>query len=432
MKGFILGLYTKLIAFGYERAFHEVMSDEVKNFVRNLSYVGLGTFIATIFSFAFNILAGRTLGPSGYGEFTLIQSVAAFLCIPMSLGFSTAMVKYNAEKEEYFRQKSIISITYITIFILIIISILIYCSFQSQIAKVFSISNRFLFVSIIYAMLSVFYMLTTSTLRSLHKMKNYAIFQPIYSIILLLTALILIAVNYISYESMILSMCLAYGMTGGIILISIRKYLSIEFDRYWANRLMSYSNYAIIGGLSSAFYSNIDKILINEYMDVVNVGVYRAYSYSFLTVVMLFISVFITVFFPVASKSDNKEAILKKINKIIPYLIVFGIPTVMVSGFFILKLYGKDYPFDLKLALLFGIAAISIFIDNIYGGLMNSVGMRGVKITSFAAIIVAVVNIFLNMLLIRLIGIEGSIIAIIISYNISIGIVLSKQKYLYN
>lgn len=432
MKDFVFGAFIKIITFGYERIFHEKMSDEVKKFVKNLSYVGLGTIIATIFSFTFNILAGRILGPSGYGEFTLVQSVAMFLYIPMLLGFNTAMVKYNAEKEGYDRQRTIISTTYILVFIFTIVSIFLYSLFSSQISNLFSVSGEIFYLSVVFAVLFVFYTLTTSTLRGLHEMKKYAIFQPVYSIILLSVFLIFIFLDFISFKAMVFSMYLAYGVTGGIILAFIRKYLRFEFDRSWADRLARYSSYAIIGGVSSAFYLNIDKILINRYMTIADVGVYRAYSYSFITLIMLFIGVFVTVFFPVASKYENKELMFKRINKIMPYIIILGLPLMIGSGFVILKLYGGEYSFDLKLALLFGVAGICICIDSVYGWLMNAVGTQGVKITSFAAIILALANIFLNMWLIPLIGIEGAIIATIVSYIFSISIVLSKRRYLCN
>ena len=190
MKDFIFRIFIKIITFSYERIFHEKMSDEVKKFFKNLSYVGFGAIIATIFSFTFNILAGRILGPSGYGEFTLVQSVTMFLYIPMLMGFSTAMIKYNSEKEEYNRQRSIISTTYILIFIFTIVSIIIYYLFQSQISNIFSVSEEFIYLAVVFAVLFVFYTLTTSTLRGLHEMKKYAIFQPIYSIIFLSSFLI--------------------------------------------------------------------------------------------------------------------------------------------------------------------------------------------------------------------------------------------------
>ena len=428
---FVFNKFENIVTFFYERILHEKMSNDVKKFVKNISYVGIGTIIATIFSFTYNILAGRILGPSGYGEFTLVQSIAMFLIIPMLLGFDTAMVKYTSENGDLKRQRSIISVTYIFVFIFMVVSISIYYLFSSQIAKIFSVPIEFFYLSVIFATLYSFYMLTTDTLRGLHEMKKYAMLRPIYSIILLLTFLVFISINIVSFKSMVFSMYIAYGVTGGIILAFIRKYIRFELDKTWINRLSRYSILAIVGGLTFVFYTNIDKILINKYMTISDVGLYKAYSYSFLTFLSLCLGIFITVFFPVASKSKNKDIIFRRVNKFIPFLIIFGLPVMIGSGIVILMLFGTEYTFNLSLALLFGIAGICIFINSIYTWLMNAVGRKGIRLTSLAAIVITLANISLNILLIPLMGIKGAIIATIISYFLSFIIILSKKKYFY-
>ena len=67
-----------------------------------------------------------------------------------------------------------------------------------------------------------------------------------------------------------------------------------------------------------------------------------------------------------------------------------------------------------------------------YGQLLNSVGVKGVKITSCGATILAVVNVALNILLIPHIGLYGAIIATIVAYLISISISVVKWKDLAN
>ena len=231
---------------------------------------------------------------------------------------------------------------------------------------------------------------------------------------------------------MIFSMYITYGITGGIILVYIRKFVKLKFDKTWASKLTRYGSYALLGGVSSAFYSNIDKILINKYMNTVYIGIYWAYSYSFTMALVTILAVFEIVFFPLASKITNKVIIFKKINKFIPYLIVMSLPFMIGTGFIILKLYGGEYPFDLRLAILFGIFGIFITLDKFYGLLMDSTGKKGKRIVSFAAIFLALSNIFLNIWLIPLIGIEGAVIAAILSYLLSVVIILSKRKYFYN
>jgi O-antigen/teichoic acid export membrane protein len=226
-------------------------------------------------------------------------------------------------------------------------------------------------------------------------------------------------------------MCISYGIVGGIVLAIISKYIRPVFDTKWAYRLLKYGSYSFLGGVSSVFYYNIDKILINRYMTTADVGLYVVYNYSFTLAVLFPLAIFETVFFPFASKYPDKVIILKKINKIITLVIIFGYPLMVCTGFIVLKLFGPAYPFNLSLGLLFGVVGIVIFLDKVYGTLMNSVGIHGKRIVSLAAIILALANVFLNFLLIPLIGIEGSIIATIISFLLSISIMLSKIKYIY-
>ena len=426
--------YSKLFALiniVYRKIFHEEISSEVEKFIKNLSYVGIGTIIASIFSFSYNILAGRWLGPSEYGTFTLIQSVAMFLYIPMLLGFSTAMVKYNAEKIDFLRQRSIISTTYILVLLFTVVSLLVYFIFSKEIMAIFSISNKVFLFAVLFAVLFVFYTLTTGTLRSLHMIRAYSRLMPVYSAILFFAFLVFVfAFKELSFKSPLYSILLAYGVTGGIILAFLRKYLKPEFSREWAHKLHRYSIYSLMGGISSVLYSNIDKIFINKYISVSYVGIYWAYNYSFTTIILLCTTIFVTVFFPVASMCSDKMMLFKRIKKITILVIICGWPIAVSTGYVILKFYGGSYPFDLSLTLLFATAGLCIAIDKLYGQLLSSGGVNGIKVTSFAAIVLALVNVLLNILLIPQFGLNGAVTATIVGYLSSISIMLLNRKRL--
>lgn len=421
-------ILLKPIQIFYNYIFKEKMSNEVEYLLANVVYVALGTIPNVILTFIFYIIAGRILGPTEYGSFVLIQSVAMFLYIPMLLGFNTAMIKYISEKENFNRQSKIISTMYILVFLFVIISICLYLIGSLWLSSLFSIPPDLFHLSIVFAVLFVFFTITTSTLRSLFQMKKFALAQIIYSLILLGSFFFFMVVHIFSFKSMIYSIFFAYGISGLIVfLFFTRKYVHFQFDRSWAVTLTKYASFSLLGGISSIFYTNTDKILINKFMTVKDVGVYGVYNITTITLVTLFSSIFITVFFPFASRCKDKGVIFQKINKIIPYILLF-IPVIVIIQFLILKLYGSQYPFDLTLSVLFGIGGLCICIDALYGWLMNSVGKRGVKITSIAAIGLAITNIFLNFLLIPRIGFQGAAIALIFSYLVSIFIVLLKRK----
>lgn len=432
MKDFISKKAINIVTFFYEKIFHEKMSYDVKRFLKNIYYVGFGVMIATVLTFIFNVLAGRLLGAFEYGEFTIVQSVGMFLCIPMMMGFSTAMIKYTAKEEDLKKRQVIVSTTYIFVLIFTIISICVYLLFSSEILRIFSVTRELIYLSIVFAALFVFYSLTTSTLRGLHEMKQYGILLPISSAISLLVLIFFIFINFLSFKSMLLSMYIAYGIIGGIVLAFTRKYIKFEFNKYQSYKLLNYGMYATLGGASAVFYANIDKILINKYMTAADVGIYRAYGFSFVMLFTVFSTIITTVLFPVASKYERKDIIFKRVNKAMPFIAVLGYISTICLGYVILMFYGNEYTFSLKLVLLFGIVGVVMFFDSIYGWLMNSVGKQGIRITSFAAIIMAISDITLNIYLIPLLGIEGAVLAAIISYILSISIVLSKRKYFYN
>ena len=193
---------------------------------------------------------------------------------------------------------------------------------------------------------------------------------------------------------------------------------------------LRYRVYSLMGGISFILYSNIDKIFLNKYATVSDVGIYWAYNYSFTTIILLCTTIFVTVFFPVASMCSDKMMLFKRIKKITILVIIFGWPIAAITGYVILKFYGKGYPFDLSLTLLFATAGLCIAIDKLYGQLLSSGGINGIKVTSFAAIVLALVNVILNILLIPQFGLNGAVTATIVGYLSSISIMLLNRKRL--
>jgi O-antigen/teichoic acid export membrane protein len=413
--------FGDIISFFYEGIFHEPVGDEILNFVRSLSYVGLGTILSTLFSFSFNIIAGRVLGPDGYGGFTLVCSIAMFLYIPMIFGLPVAMIKYCAESSDHSQQRRIISTTFSIVICLTIISVIIYGIFQNQLAIIFSVDQEIIILSVLFAVLFVFYTLAISSLRGLHRMREYAIFQPIYGITLLSALLFFIYIQFYSSKAMIYATYFAYGVIGSIIVLRFLKaHLTFTIDRSWFSTLWKYSSLAVIGALSFTLYTNIDRIMINYYMDVESVGIYGVYYYASFTLLTLVSGIFTTVFFPTASKSNDKRSVYRKLNKIVPYMLMLGLPLALVGEYVILRLFGEGYPMKLTLMLAFAFAAILVTWYGIYAWFFNSEGIEGSKLTVSGTLIIAIANIILNFILIPQIGLYGAIGATTFAFSLGL------------
>jgi O-antigen/teichoic acid export membrane protein len=180
--------------------------------------------------------------------------------------------------------------------------------------------------------------------------------------------------------------------------------------------LTGYSLFAAVGGLSFVFYTNIDKILINKYLSVAEVGIYRAYFVASINITVLLWAMFNTIFFPTISKYKDKSMVFNRINKLIPYLISLGVPLMFFCEFIILKLYGSQYPINPILMLMFAFAAVLVVWYGLYDWTFTSEGTRGVKIGLLGTITIAVLNLLLNIFLIPHFALYGAIGANIVSF----------------
>jgi O-antigen/teichoic acid export membrane protein len=193
--------------------------------------------------------------------------------------------------------------------------------------------------------------------------------------------------------------------------------------------MANYAFFAMIGAVSFVFYTNVSKLIIQNFMSFTDLGIYSAYSYSSINVMGLLTGIFFTVFFPFASKYQNKDVIFVKIRKITPYLFIFGFPFVITIQYFMLKLYGENYPIDPVLMILFAIASLLIAYYGIYDWTFCSAGIPGIKLVGISSVSIAIANIISNIILIPLFGLAGAISSTIIGFTIGI-FFLSRFKRL--
>jgi O-antigen/teichoic acid export membrane protein len=409
----------------YRRIYHEDMSMAAGLFLKNLLNVGIGTGIATLFATIFMILGGRLLGPGEYGKFSLVQSVANFLILPMALSYSQGMIKYISGIPDKKNQSDIIMTSYMIILFLSTVSVALYLVFASSIAQIIAsftstqigLSTDLFYFAVIFAAFYVLYIHTTSVLRGLSMMRVFSIFQGIFAVLLLVIFFIFIICKQTSYKAMVYPMFIAYGIN--VIFISIlyvRKYFKLNFSIPWAKILTKYSVIAVVGAVAYVFYTNIDRIFLSKYLSVSEVGIYSAYYLGSLNTIMLVWGIFNNVFFPAVSAQQDKSIAFRKINKSVPYLFIIGIPVLLLVQYIVLLFYGSQYKIDIILMLLFSVASICSIIQATYAWLLNSEGPSGAWIASLTAIVAAIINVVLNFFLIPILGIHGAAVSLVATY----------------
>ncbi len=425
----IRDLINKLAGAAYRRVFNAEMSAAEGDFVHSLSWVGAGTFIATALIAVFSVLGGRLLGPEEYGRFTLIQSIAMFLMIPMTMGFGGAMLKYTAEKSEVSRQKSIISTTYIIIAVITTVSVAFMFLFAGPLAGVFASTPDLFRFAIYFALLYTLFTLGQTTLRSVNRMRAFALSQPVHAVILLVGFGVFLLLGRLTFESMVYSKLITFGITGLVIHFAYtRRYFTFSFDKAWVRTLSRFAFAAIIAIIAAAFYGSIGKIIVAHYLTVADVGIYGAYLTATMSVAGILWGVFHKVFIPTASRYRDKRPLLRRINRLVPLTLVAGIPLVMGAGYLILLLYGGEYPFNPSWLALLATAAVLFIIRGFYAALLVSEGHRGALVNSAAAVVTAIVMVALSLLLVPVIGIPGAMVATIAGHLSGVVVLLWRGR----
>ena len=421
-----LGL--RLLSVLYELIFKEKMDDQARSFVLSTSYVGIGTMVGSLFTLAFSIIAARALGPGNFGILGLVTTVGTILAISM-IAASTPMIKYGSEVQDHLVQVTIISTAYILIAAVTVASACIFVLFSAPLSYLFGVTAEVFFFALFLAVTSTFYQLTTNSLRVFFKMRAYALLTAAQSVILLAAFLALISKNLTSWELAAYSYYLSYAVIGFILVVYLKDYIKLRFERSWAKKIVHYSLLALPGGVAATFMG-VDRILLNKFTTTADVGIYNAYFLPSITVAVLLWMVINAAFFPYASKSDDKLAILRRVNKAMPYLAAALAPSVLLLEWIVFFLYGRQYPFSWEIALFFAIAATMAFFYQALSWLMASQGTRGATVNTLSSIIALIVLVGFDVVLIPRIGILGAAITLVFAYLVAASYLLSRRRVL--
>ncbi|GEM_PF-82905 len=411
--------FSKKITKIYEKITGDKITDAVLFFFKELRYVIIGYGIAGFCIFLFEILVGRILGPAEYGKYVLVGIVGSFLYLFMTLGANIAAIKYGVIGDVE-TQKKVISIFYFLVIFSSLFFGLFFFIFSERISSILSIPLPIFRLSIIFGISLSLYMISTDSLRAIYKIKRLSFFRAGYGILILAAFLYFYWMNIVSFRAAVFIIYLSYLIIFLLISLTIKNYFSFKLDKLLFKKILEYGLYAAIGGPLLFFLPSLSQIFINKYLTKADVGVYNAYYFSSINFAIFFYYIFIIVFFPTASKYEQKELILKKIKKITPILFLVGTPILFAVQLVALNIYGDKYPLNFGLMLLFGFSATLICIYGIYSWFFYSIGISGVKKVTILTIFILIADILLNFYLVPLLFLWGAILATLLTYTIGL------------
>lgn len=356
----------------HRRIFGHEMGDAMRKFLGHLSWSFFGGMLAAGIMFAVNILAGRFLGPLGYGKYNYIYSIAASLTFFFLLGNNQSSIRHIADEKYKSRRGSILSaLLFMTIAQSLILFLVVFI-FKNTFSEKLNLGMDIIYFIVFMGFIFSFKELYDSFLRSFGLFKKQSLIKVADAFFVFLFFVLSIyvlkgKVDYLHY---------AWAMMIGAI-FSILAFLYLtkgQFGKFGKKELFiifNYNKFLIIGGFSG-FIMSLEKVFIGKYMGIESLGIYSAYYASSQMIISNLSILFMNIFWPTVVKNkENTGAILKKLEtlafKYLPIWVILN----FISIFCILFLYGKEYPTYWLFVFLFSISSLLNVVFSVFMSIMN-------------------------------------------------------------
>jgi O-antigen/teichoic acid export membrane protein len=395
---------------------------------------GFGLVSVKIFNFLFIPVFTRYVNPEEYGYFELINTTISLLIPIISFQISEGIYRYlldckdeQLEKKDGYISNSLnIVLKNILIFILLVV-ILNLLGIDDKI-KYFNLISLWL----IFAILNGLFM---QTIRGLKKTFLYSISNIIMAIVNITLNIAFVIYFNMSIYGMVLANVISFGVTDLFIIIKLNlyKYINKLQNKRIRNDLLKYSAPLILSTMAWWIVNVSDRYVIAGYLSKSELGIY-AVAAKFALMLNFMYSIFYMGWQTVAIENYNKKDMIEFYSKIFNLLALCFFSIVIISIIVIkpfMKFYvAEDYFEAYKLIPFLLLAAVFNSFSSFYGiGYLSTQNTKGASITSLIA---AIINLLINLLLIKKYGINTAVISTFVAFFAMWVIrIITMKKYFY-
>lgn len=377
--------------------------------VKNTMLLSIGTILNKGIVFLMIPLFSSWLTTEDYGIFDLICTYVTMLIPFLSLSSGEGMFRLGIESKD---KKKYISSTLIIYTVALIL---------------FGVGATFLYLYLKNKLLIFFYIMLVNEmynkffqtfLRTIKKIKIYSFISILSTCVTFLSVTILIKVFDLGLIGIILGYAIGYFVGNIIIFVLTKfyKYITLKLNFKYFKEIIKYSLPLIPNSVSWWVINASDRSIINYFLGSALNGIY-AISYKIPNLCTSIFSVFGIAWQEetiITYKNKDKEIYYNKVyNRMINILL--SLCTIILSCNFILF----DYIFDIKYIeahlytpiLVSGV--IFIIISQYFGGIQLS--LKQPFLNGITTVIGAIVNILVNLLLIKYIGLYAAAISTLVS-----------------
>lgn len=395
--------------------------DDTKRFIKNISVSFVGGLGAFAILFVASVVAARFLGPTEYGKYAVLFSLAQLLSLAFVLELDVSALYFFAGAQT--KKKDIAG----SIMMMFIINVIAFSFLAVSIYHFFDFSHMS-YVAFVGALIMAYTFalkrLIDAFLRADDRFGVQSILRSIEALSVLISIVVVFyGLSYHVYYGYALSI-----IFGGIVFSVcgawfVRQYIGRpRWHGVQINEIFRYNIYGMINAFVNGMIKNADKILVATFLGVSVAGVYAVYFTASVIVGARITQIFMNVFFPTARSNTKKiHAMYTKINR---FFVRLSIPLIVCASggvALIVWTYGSQYPFVWTWIVCGGVYIVVHFFASLYGMLLSSMSQNGYKLynVSFLYGAIAYVVVLFFALMINAVSIVTFLCALILYRSVS-------------
>lgn len=386
-----------------------------KDFAKNTLILLIGKFATQFISFLLIPLFTHYLLTSDYGIVDLIQTYLTLLVPVLTLRLDSALFRFLIDNRENEKEKSrIISNVLIFTFFLTFLTAIIFLLIS------FVFTFKYIGLSIINLIVLMISSVLLQVLRGLGKNKEYSIVSIITGLLTLIINVILILIFDFNASAILISSIVAncVGIVYIIISTNILNYVNYSLlDKALIKNILNYSLPMIPNALSWWVVNVSDRTIITIFMNITYNGIYSI-SCKFSNILNSIYSIFNLSWQENISLHINDNDRDLYISKMFMNIfMIFASLSLLINAsipvffdFIIGKSYIESYNY---IPILLFANSWSVMISLI-GGIYIS--LKKTKEIAITTIMSALINLIVNISLIKLIGLYAAAISTLVAY----------------
>lgn len=411
----------------------------IKRLTKKIAKGGGIVFFGSIFhkalTFLLQVLLGNFLGPATYGLYSLGSNIIEVSGQASMLGLSNGVVRfipvYKGEKSQGKIKGALISTIGLSVALAVIVSVVLFILSElmaevifhepglSGAIKAFSISLPFY----------VFMFVSSSCVRGFQRMEYYTgitLTQPVVNIVVVAITFFFGLRLYGAIFGFIISAILSAALGFYLLKKNFPLFLSKLKPTFEVKKLLRFSLPVYFVGFSRLLLSRTDIFMLGYFMGTENVGVYRAAIILGALVDFALVS-FSTAFAPMISDlySQNKLVELEVLFKTVTrWVFLFSLGVALFMVLFskdLLTIFGSEFSVAWLVLIVLALSHLISAGVGPVGFMLQMSGHQDLNLIN--NVVMAVLNIILNLWLIPVYGILGAALAtgISLAFNNIVG-----------